>query len=227
MNVVEGLLMAPILFDLDIKLIRCVGAERLWLSDNPVLKLNTFFARTRHGVHLGFASVGLQLIVPISPTMAFMFHDPSIYRTGPIGQRLVEVGDADVRELNKAQYMVGNENLYMHSEAMLAAALALHATHNSKRSPMRGLVDMPGREQEGQAADLLHLRRDRFPFSPTLSFCSVRRRIDRNLAPGPRDAGWTQVVRDFPAALEKGEAGTDSFVEFAENHPIMQARRRR
>jgi hypothetical protein len=55
-------------------------------------------------------------------------------------------------------------------------------------------------------------------FFPELTSVKIKRRIDKTQTTGTRDENWTTIVRDFAAAVDRGEA--NDFPTFVMGHQL-------
>ena len=72
----------PLVFDLERKLIWNRSAEPFLTSDHPVILYNQYMEGYQEASCTGLALTGLQIFLPISPTLMIHFYDPGIYRVG-------------------------------------------------------------------------------------------------------------------------------------------------
>lgn len=107
----------PAVLDLDYKLLRSERQGTFITSDHPVVKYNQFLEGKTRGVsNVGFATVGLQIFLPLDPETCIIFYDPAIYKVGNRRDRVVQAIAADVDALNILQAANAWENLYCHPE---------------------------------------------------------------------------------------------------------------
>jgi len=70
----------PLLWDMGYKLLVNKTGVEFVISDNPVVFYNQLMSFRTFGSNCGLASKGLQIFVPISPTLTIMMFDPAVYR---------------------------------------------------------------------------------------------------------------------------------------------------
>jgi hypothetical protein len=85
-------------------------------SDNPVVLYNQLLEERTYASNTGLQSVGLQIYLPLTPTMACFFYDPHVYGVGPKNPtRLLLEGQADIDQLNALQLLNAVDNVYFHA----------------------------------------------------------------------------------------------------------------
>ena len=101
-SVLVAAVRAPVLFDLEYKLLVAPAGSFHIASDNPVVFLNQYIDRgDQRRVHAvsaatalgsrGFASRGLQISFPISPQLSLFLYDRDIYKIGPVGRNAIDI----------------------------------------------------------------------------------------------------------------------------------------
>lgn len=125
----------PIVTDLEMKLLRNKTDQEFVTSDNPVVKYNQFMEfRKWPGGHDGWASVGLQVFFPISPSLCLVLYDKDVYRLGLRRHRLVEIGKIeDIDQLNALQLINASRNLYFSHGVREEYVKRLHRRYSDKR----------------------------------------------------------------------------------------------
>jgi hypothetical protein len=94
----------PILIDLFPIIITNNTSKEFIVSDNPVVLCNS--AATSNnctGNVIGFAASGLQIVLPLSPTVAIVLYDRLCYRRRKLAAQVVSALEEDMDELNFAQ----------------------------------------------------------------------------------------------------------------------------
>ncbi|MFW9679069.1 DUF4238 domain-containing protein [Vibrio parahaemolyticus] len=105
-------------YSLSSKLVVNHTAEKFITSDNPCVFYNVLTERIGcdKGCHVN--SVGLIIILPISPEMSIIFYDDAVYKFGDKKTRVIELKDSsDAIELNKLQLVSAEQNVYFLSTA--------------------------------------------------------------------------------------------------------------
>ena len=110
---------APILLDMDVKFITTDRTPGFVVSDHPVIAYNQFAEHHpilgRYPTTTGLACKGLQLFMPLSPSMVLALFDPSTYQYG--GKSFVcRAGPSDVKHLNRMQAVNALSCLYFHED---------------------------------------------------------------------------------------------------------------
>ncbi|MNF88215.1 hypothetical protein D3C81_1520250 [compost metagenome] len=89
---------------------------------------------------IGLSCKGLQIFLPISPTILLHYYDPECYKTGDRKSRAVQITEQrDMDSLNLLQFVNASENIYF-SDAQksrfstLKSAISLRPTNKTKIS---------------------------------------------------------------------------------------------
>ena len=92
-------------YDLKLGLLVNESNRKFITSDVCTVRCNQFFEKRDHpGEQLGFASKGLQLFVPLSPTVMLIFYDSWAYKVGNRKDKVIKVKNCnDVDQLNMLQ----------------------------------------------------------------------------------------------------------------------------
>jgi hypothetical protein len=99
--------------DLKMLLVAAPRGSGFITSDNPVALYNQYCEGVQGMGVVGANNTGLQIFVPLSPSLLFIFYDGAIYRTlneGPNGV-VAEISSSDVDQLNLFQVVNAEENL--------------------------------------------------------------------------------------------------------------------
>jgi len=116
--------MPHLLFDLGLKVLVNTSNAEFITSDAPVVLFNQWCQDIRGMGTTGFASHGLQIFLPLSPSHMLLFYDPAIYRVGKMQALAVKVSsEYDVVGINRLQLTVAEENLYYSGAANTASAI--------------------------------------------------------------------------------------------------------
>lgn len=116
----------PILSDMSVKFIATARTPGFIIADHPVVAYNQFAEHhpilSRYPTATGLALKGLQLFLPLSPSMVLAVYDPSTYQYG--GKASVcTAGPADVSHLNRMQAVNARSCFYFDGRRMNDAAL--------------------------------------------------------------------------------------------------------
>jgi hypothetical protein len=117
----------PILLDMNVKFITTARTPGFVIADHPVVAYNQFAEHhpilSRYPTSTGLALKGLQLFMPLSPSMLLAVFDPSTYEYG--GKSSVcKAGPADVAHLNRMQAVNAYSCFYFDDRRMTDAALS-------------------------------------------------------------------------------------------------------
>ena len=85
-------------------------------SDNPIVLYNQFLELKGY-VELGFASVGIEFFIPLSPRAYLILYDSKIYDVGKCYSNIINItNNTDIYQLNKLQFLSSNNNLYFNND---------------------------------------------------------------------------------------------------------------
>jgi hypothetical protein len=218
LNVQQSAIMASLLFDLEYKLLRAPIDTYFVTSDNPVVLFNLFFDRSHTRFTRGLACRGLQIYCPISPRYSLILYDRDLYRVGPVGCRCVQISSADVNNLNILEYLYAGENIYFSQTEETDGIRSIANQYYALRRSLPGRLVKRKESCGGTEKELATMEGIRPRFFPELASIKIKRRADKSRTTGIRDENWTRIVRDFAAAVDRGEA--NDFPIFAMKHPL-------
>ena len=114
--------------DLTIKLLINSTKRPFITSDNPVIKYNSFFEHKNcHGSGNGFSSLGLQIFLPISPTVMVVLYDPLIYKIGDRKQTTFYIHDEfEIDQINLLQFVNCDSIIYFNEKIDVNYLLSIH-----------------------------------------------------------------------------------------------------
>ncbi len=205
-EICRGVLMAPVMADLEYKLLVATGDEEFILSDNPAVIFNQYFGYKNLFFTHGKASQGLQILLPISPRHALIFYDKAIYKIGEKRKSTVHINTLDTRQFNILQYLNAGKTVYFRTAKNINYMNQIHTEFNTKRvldlsycKPETVCLTENGKEQKG-----LTFGANRPQFAPVTQCISIIRRRKRNNLPmGLRDPAWAKIVNDKCDIVEK------------------------
>jgi hypothetical protein len=168
-----GPVMGATIRDLAVTLIRAERGAAFVTSDDPVFRYNSYCEGiTDFGV-LGTKCRGLQLFMPIGPSVLLYMFDPGVYKLLRKGAQPAVATKADVEELNRLQLVGAHENVYFHDRALAswlhAAAAAVPQFREQRRPRITRAVD-----SKDEHSELLHQYWPMPALDLHLSFVSVR-----------------------------------------------------
>ena len=101
-------------YDLKCKLVINESKLPFLISDNPVARYNQFLKRkNEESGTTGFACLGLQIILPISPRHCLVFYDADIYNFGQKNYDFIKLKhDSQVKIFNLFQIFSADQNVY-------------------------------------------------------------------------------------------------------------------
>ncbi len=107
---------ARMCLDLSSKIIVNKTSTPFIISDNPTLKYNMIADRSK-GVSAGFASYGLQIFLPITPTTMLLFYDSKAYEIHEDEKDLLHIiKDSEISQLNLLQVLNSSNCLYFNQD---------------------------------------------------------------------------------------------------------------
>jgi len=119
--------------DLSYKLIVNKTSVPFITSDNPLVKYNQFMEMNQYPRgSTGFASLGLQMFLPICPEKMIIVFDPWSYKVGSQKKAVVQTSDIkDINQLNLLQMLNCNQTVFFNHKMTKEALEELNK--NSKR----------------------------------------------------------------------------------------------
>lgn len=107
-----GVLLQPLLMDLECVILENDTKEDFVLSDNPIVFQNPLLEEHVKYNCNGMASRGLQIYFPLSPRRTICFYDSDVYKFS--GRNVIDLrSPKDVMQLNRLQFMNADKNVYL------------------------------------------------------------------------------------------------------------------
>jgi hypothetical protein len=223
-------------YDLKVKLLRNETDCGFVTSDNPVVRHNQYYEGNDYFGQTGWAQVGLQVFLPVSPKCLYLFYDGATYGVGAKSSSVVSVTSVkDVEALNALQWLNALENVYFAPGT--EQAVVPQAAHITPRRRKDKTSVSEHRLSNGRIKDnppdaqcsLLHEFRPGLPVRLKAACIRLRRRpkhprFDDRAAP-VRDDKYLRIVEDFDALLIQKKVRPDEFLSFAAKHPSAQNKR--
>lgn len=101
-------------------------------SDNPVAIYNTFIERMNTGMY-SLASRGLQIFLPLNPSLALFLYDPKCYKIGRRKDSFIELNNrSDINELNRLTVLNAERTLYFEQDSIKESELSALVNENEK-----------------------------------------------------------------------------------------------
>jgi hypothetical protein len=141
--------------DLSPKLLLAKKGTEFITSDNPVIFYNQALEQCDNHHGLGTASKGLQVFFPISPEIAILFYDSSIYKVGGKRDLAIQITEQrDMAQINTLILANAEENIYFLTSDRINFREIKHGSkfrveHTSK------LNILPEKRNEHEQSDLL------------------------------------------------------------------------
>lgn len=223
--------MLPLINDLEPALL-VSPANDLITSDHPVVLLNPYMNGTWNGSNIGYALLGLQIVLPLSPNAALFFYDPTTYSTRRDESGAVRLSASDVVALNQLQLLNCEDCAYFKEEAsgpeISRTFEKLRQIRVTERSHSTILSEQIG---DSEVRRVIGNRRTEVELQRQVSFFSVlpaRRKIPRGhrLPLALRDPDIVSAFEMFREACVRGEYTRDKFPEFVRDQQAAVSIRR-
>lgn len=155
-----------------------------WItSDHPLVAYNTYTEELPEDQpgH-GLVTRGIQLFLPLSPSLLLVLYDEAIYRPRQQGD-LLAATPQDLDSLNYLQAVYAQENLYFLTGSR-SDFLALHRRARGARTKRRAFVSRYGRadqelEEDGRRSEIMHSGTTMPNLRLRLDFLSLRKSAAR------------------------------------------------
>lgn len=129
-----------LVLDLKCKILIAKEGSEFIASDNPAVLYNQLFEKMDYMSAIGLSCKGLQIFLPISPTMLLHYYDSDCYKVGGRKSNAVRVTELrDMDSLNLLQLVNASENIYFSDAkksriSMLKAASSLRPINKTNIS---------------------------------------------------------------------------------------------
>jgi len=127
-------------------------------SDFPIVKYNQFLEKLKwkHG-KTGFGTMGLQVIVPLSPNLLVFFYDKAIYKVGDKKKGVIELKDEeDINQLNVLQFVNCFETTYFNGDIGKEYMIKIHDKAKKYPKPNVMKAEMHYMIKRGQKSIITH-----------------------------------------------------------------------
>jgi hypothetical protein len=200
----------PAFIDLSAKFIYTDRRPGFVLSDNPAVIYNQFVEKNEHLRHFptshGLMIKGLQMFMPLSPSMMLALFDPGVYEYG--GKKAVcKAGPKDIAFLNRMHSVSASSCLYFDEDRITDEALAdLQGVRKRHPSIYEQKAEFIERDDGGSNRIFFTYRPD-IRLGASLSF--IRHTDGHSYAdhigafPPVRSPEQAQLGHDFGEALER------------------------
>ncbi len=122
--------------DLQMKLLKNSSKFPFITSDNPLVKYNQFLESKKWpSGWTGFASLGLQMFLPLNSELVLVLYDSWTYRYGDKRMSLIEVTHKDVNQLNTLQILNCETNVFFNHDATEEYIKYLHMLSKKHLKP--------------------------------------------------------------------------------------------
>jgi hypothetical protein len=204
-------------FDLNYKLLLNDTDRPFITSDNPVIKHNQYLIEDRQMSHIGFASTGFQLLLPLSPFVCLIFYDQSVYRIGNRQDSTIILSNQnDIDVINEFQYINADEALYFNEKVdqiYLRGLANRTLTWRKKSKTVVNEYEVPP-VRPGTKRAIIHLRPSIVSKSLDISSIRIIRKAKRNLQAATfdlfRNPKLANQILDQEEARIKSSSGNPS-----------------
>jgi len=205
--------------DLAHKLLLNKTNRRFVISDNPVIKYNQFYRpRNSPRGHLGFASTGLQLFLPIDSDTCLFLYDQSTYRVGTRRQAVLELYDPrDLDEINSLEYLNAYKHLYFGSGVTEEYIRRIETREKNKRQELRPrIIEYEAVQSSPNSQDsIIEVRQPVIKRELQLSFIrTLKKAKQRGADPGSVDLRNGDLVRFLTRDIGTPPAWLDRVPKF-------------
>jgi hypothetical protein len=222
----------PLTLDLAFKLIINKSTNQFITSDNPVVLYNQFFENKNCLDQTGFASKGLQIFLPISPTHLLVFFDRDVYKVGGICHKPIVINNSsDINNLNCLQIINSRENIYFNENINENYVRNLYIKSVNHLSASRVLLkEYPGAtDEKGIRSSLLRVSRKSIKCNLQLTFVSLTKKAKKfklgNMAVYVRNEGIVIEHHKFLSLVKEGLYQSNEFFQYLRDLKELKVRR--
>jgi hypothetical protein len=210
----EAVFSVPLILDLHFKLVVNKTNLPFIISDHPVVLYNQLLeSKKNHGSNTGFASKGLQIIIPLSPNHILFLFDKDVYGVGNRMESLIVLDCIkDVDSLNLLQCLSANENLYFNQHISESYILRLLNKATRYRRKTKANVDefvIPNSHNMHKKAILLLAYNSDIRCNLCLSFVQILKKAKKyelnNKTVHVRNEESCRLYNQVAELLEKGK----------------------
>lgn len=134
-SVLQSTRLSKICLDLKIKLLTNKTSKPFITSDNPTIKYNSI-SENYEWLTSSFVSSGLQIFLPLSPTLMLFFYDPKTYNVKTdINEIIIVEKESEVFQLNLLQVLNSTNCLYFNENILESDISALITTSKNYSLP--------------------------------------------------------------------------------------------
>lgn len=192
-------------------------------SDDPVILHNQYCEGITHQGVTGWASKGLQVLLPLSPKHTLLLFDEAVYRVGNVRAKssTVLAKADDVLHINALQILNAVSNVYFRSigDAVRLEGLARRIVQDRAERPMTIVETAPIQHPDGTSSSLMHTFRALLRWKLAISAIRLRPRAQR--VPLEERAG----DRHQPATHQRGDVTTTyNASKIIKEHPAQYSK---
>ena len=156
-------------------------------SDHPVILYNQWMEKNgRHFGNTGLGVRGLQIFLPLHPSVMLCYYDPFVYKCGGRDNPIVPLEhDNDTHQLNVLQYLYSDSQLFAGQTTIKDYLNYLVDSSTVKRIENRSVVFSGGvNKKEGVDKEILMNTSKSPQINLELSCFSLKRKARKNAPPG-------------------------------------------
>ena len=212
----------PLLLDLAYKLLLNKTDVEFVTSDNPVVLYNQLFSFRKFASNNGLAQKGLQIFLPISPKIALIFYDHSVYTVGKRHGMTVNVDlTKDVYELNTLQMCSALNCVYFRDRELDVSSLYRKASPFLRQK--KGTLNVfLGNKTKNKREELIGMSREDIRTNLSLSFLRLtksarvwRKKFQKQKSQPVsvlRNQELHDLYEEFMSKVENGELEVGNFI---------------
>ena len=141
--------------DLELHVARVGGRARLFTSDNPVFRYNSYCRGVHNYGVLGADSRGFQIFLPLSPRILLLLYDGTVYEVGDAASgRTSYLRREDVERFNATQILSAEECAYFSDWSEVGSVRRSVSNHLPHKQV--GMIRVEQSPQVGNSATIHH-----------------------------------------------------------------------
>ncbi|WP_153788995.1 DUF4238 domain-containing protein [Pseudomonas sp. EMN2] len=143
-----------LVLDLKCKILIAKEGTEFIASDNPAILYNQLFESMDYMSAIGLSCKGLQIFLPLSPTILLHYYDSACYKLGDRKSSAVRITELrDMDSLNLLQFVNASENIYF-SDAQKSRVFMLKAASSLRPVNKTNISSHVNWETEAQRSEL-------------------------------------------------------------------------
>jgi hypothetical protein len=170
--------MTPVLQDLEVKFLVTERVPGFMISDHPVVSYNQYAEHHPDFQHclgiMGLSVRGLQMFLPLSPSVTLAIFDPGTYQYGSDSRRVCRAGPQDVTVLNQMQSVHALQCLYFQPNRVNEHTLANVLSQRQQHSSVYRRDTIEVRNDSGSGGQIVAVAGGEVRLGGKLSFVRIR-----------------------------------------------------